>query len=136
MPHPSGEALEVAERFAGGGIGADTAHIAVDAIGGGPVGFDGHGAEAFVFDEQAGEPGALAVDLVGAVRGRAQEPHARVADGGEQGGVVGRGAVEHLCALGRQVREGGFGNRTLGTFTIHRAPLASWVTYNTQSAAR
>jgi hypothetical protein len=63
-PHPGWEAAEVGERFNGGDVVAHTAHVAVDAVGVGPIGLDRDGCEAFLLDEPLGDLGALVVELV------------------------------------------------------------------------
>src|SRR4029079_12603318 len=71
---------EVAQRVDGLGVVALAADEAVDAIGVGPVGFDGDGVEAFLADQPPRDLRADRVELVRAVRRFADEHEARVAD--------------------------------------------------------
>jgi hypothetical protein len=91
-PHPGGEAPEAAERLLRVAVGAAPAHVAVDAIGVGPVGFDGDGVEAVLFDQQLRDARAFGVELVRAVRGFAEQHEAALRGHGEQFVVVVVGA--------------------------------------------
>ncbi len=64
------------------------AHPAVDAVGVGPVGLDRDGGEALLVDQASGDPRTLAVELVSAVRGLADEDEASVPDAVHQAVVV------------------------------------------------
>ena len=72
-PHPGREAAEVAQRLLGVGVLGRPVHVAVDAVGVGPVGLDGDRAEAVLVDQPPGDPGPLAVELVRPVRGLADQ---------------------------------------------------------------
>jgi hypothetical protein len=61
-------------------VAARSARVAVDAVGIRPVGFDRHGAEAPLLNEPLGDLSPLAVELVRAVRGFAQQHQAGAAD--------------------------------------------------------
>ncbi len=63
-------------------------------MGVGPITFDGDGIEAALVDQALRDQGALAVELVRAVGGLAQQDDARVADQLEQPIVVIGGAGE------------------------------------------
>jgi hypothetical protein len=60
--------VKVGERCFRVRVIAFTADEAVDAVGVGPIRFDGHGVESPFPDETAGDVCALRVELVGAVR--------------------------------------------------------------------
>jgi hypothetical protein len=66
-PHPGRKAPEVGERRHRVGVGAHAAHVAVDAVGIGPIGLDRDGGEAPLRDEPPRDQGALAIELVRAV---------------------------------------------------------------------
>ena len=99
-PHPRGEAPEVGERFYGIDIVAHAAHVAVDAVGVGPIGLDRDGREAFLLDEPLRDLGALAVELVRAVGRLAEQHEARVADQVHERVVVWAAPVSG-CAISR-----------------------------------
>jgi len=79
-PHPARKAVEVAERCFRVRIVAGGADPAVDAIRIGPVGFDGDDVETGSGDERFRQLGAGLVELVGAVRGFADQHQAGAAD--------------------------------------------------------
>jgi hypothetical protein len=133
-PHPGGEAEEVAERVDGGRVVAGVLDEAVHAVGVGPVGFDGDGGEAFLFDQPAGEEGAVAVELVRAVGGLADEDVAGVADGREEGVVVvvcvvkgvggmlnygGNAAVAHDASIDNEGKSEACALRIIGNTATH-----------------
>ena len=95
-PHPGREALKAAQRLLGVRVLAGPADVAVDAVGVGPVGLDGDAGETLLLDQPAGDQGALAVELVGAVRGLAEQDEAGVADLLQQRVVVVRRAAEGM----------------------------------------
>ena len=99
-PHPGRESLESRQRVDGLGVVAATADVAVDAIGVGPVGLDGHGVEALLADQPLGDLRPLPIELVRAVRGLADQHEAGVADQLEQGIVV-VGRPRSGCAASR-----------------------------------
>jgi hypothetical protein len=78
-PHPDREATELAECLHCRAP-FPTAHEAVHAIGIGPVGLHCDRVEAALLDEEAGNPGSLAVELVRPVGSLPEEHHARIAD--------------------------------------------------------
>ena len=102
-PHPGGEALETAERLFGLFVSALAAHVAVDAVSVRPVGLDGDGVEAFLNDQPLSDFGALAVELVRAVRRLAQKHEARFAHQLQQRVVIRRRAFEHVRRLAHEV---------------------------------
>ena len=72
------------------------ADVAVDAVGVRPVALDRDGGEALLADQALRDPGALAVELVRAVAGLAEQHDARVADQLEQRVVVAGVAGERV----------------------------------------
>ena len=87
-PHPGRESLESRQRVDGLGIVAAAADVAVDAIGVGPVGLDGHGVEPLLADQPLGDLRPLPIKLVRAVRGLADQDETGVADQFQEGIVV------------------------------------------------
>jgi hypothetical protein len=106
-PHPGREALEVRKRIGAAGVVAEAAHIAVDAVRVGPVGLDRDGVEAALDDQPPRDRGALAVEVVAAVRRLAEQREAGAGEQLDQGRVVVGGARErHRMALHRVERGG------------------------------
>ena len=105
-PHPRGEALEVRERLVGARVVALAAHVAVDAVGVRPIGFDGNRVETLFRDEPARDRGALAVELVGAVGGLADQHEASAPEPLDQPVVIAPAALKRLEDIGRD-RHGG-----------------------------
>jgi hypothetical protein len=66
-PHPGRESLEVGKRLHGRDLGDHTAHVAVHAIGVGPVGLGRHQGEPLTLDELPRDARALPVELVRAM---------------------------------------------------------------------
>ena len=95
------------ERGVGVGVVRQAHDVAVDAVGVGPVGLDRDGGEAALVDQAPGDAGSLPVELVGAVRGLADQHEPPVAHEVEQAvvvpGLVGDGPTV--------VREGGESRR-------------------------
>ena len=87
-PHPGRKTPEAGQRFAGVGVVAGAAHVAVHARGVGPIGLDGDGHDAAFRDESLRDPGALAVELVRAVGRLPEEHEARIADHAHERRVV------------------------------------------------
>jgi hypothetical protein len=87
-PHPCGEAPEAAQRLLGAAVLATAADVAVNAGGVGPISLDGDRGEAVLRDQALRDPCSLAVELVCAVAGLAQQHDARVADPGQERVVV------------------------------------------------
>jgi hypothetical protein len=87
-PHPGGEPLEIGERVDGIHVGSDAAHVAIHAIGIGPVGFDGHRRETSVGDQALGDRRPLPIELVRAVRRLAEKDDLGLADAVEQRVVI------------------------------------------------
>jgi len=87
-PHPGGKAREAAQGLLGVGVGSCPADMAVDALGVGPVTLDGDGSEAKLADQPLGYACALAVELVRAVAGLAQQHDPCVADQRQQRIVI------------------------------------------------
>ena len=98
-PHPGGKTLETAERLVGILVITEAAYIAIDAEGVGPVGFDGHGVEAFFLDQAFGNLSALAIELMRSVRRFAEQTKTRRADKLEKQIVIGRRAFDRLCGF-------------------------------------
>ncbi len=97
-PHPGGEPPEITEGRPAAAIRADAAHVPVDAIGVGPIGFNGDRGEAMLFNQPPRDFGAIAVELVGAVRRFAEKDGLRVTHRVEQG-VVAVPVVDRLDML-------------------------------------
>jgi hypothetical protein len=95
-PHPRREALEAAERRARFRVVRLAAHVAVDAVRVGPVGLDRDGRETPLRDEPLRDLGALAVELVRAVRSLAQQREPRLAHRLQQRVVVRARALQHV----------------------------------------
>ena len=95
------------------------AHVAIDAVGVGPVALDRDRGEAVLGDQALGDARALAVELVRSVAGLAEQHDARVADQREQRVVVAMVAgervrlaperVEHRVLAERQRQRRGHG---------------------------
>ena len=66
-PHPRREPLESTQRFVGGGVLAQAAHVAVDPVGVWPVGLGGDRTESLLLDQPFRDRGARLVELVRAV---------------------------------------------------------------------
>jgi hypothetical protein len=98
-PHPPGETPEIGERFGGIEIVAGTADIAVDPVGVGPVRLDRDGREPLLVDQPLGDPGSLAIELVGAVGRLAEQHKARVADQVHQRIIIPVGAGQSMGGL-------------------------------------
>ena len=105
-PHPGGEALEVGQRLRGPGVAPRPSHEAVDAPGVGEVGLGGDAAEAQVDDEPLGQLGSPLVELVGAVRGLADEHDAGVARELEDGIEVVHRPCHRPCRLRDRADQG------------------------------
>jgi hypothetical protein len=105
-PHPGREALEAAQGLLGGSILAAAAHVAVHAVGVGPVAFDGDRAEALVLDEPPGDGRPLFVELVRAVARLADEHVVGVTDDVHQRVVVPCCAGEHAQLRAEAGRRG------------------------------
>ena len=99
-PHPRGKAPEPGERFYCVGVALLAAHIAIHAIGAGPIRLCGNGRKTFFLDEPLGDLGALPIKLVGAVRRRPQQDEARIVDEIHERIIVMSGAVQRMrdCA--------------------------------------
>jgi hypothetical protein len=91
-PHPAREVSETRQGLLGRGDASPAPDVAVDPLGVRPVGLDGDGREVALLDETAGDLGALAVELLGAVGAVADQDVAGVADQVEQWVVVARHA--------------------------------------------
>ena len=72
-----GKRRKSGQRLVGARVVAATAHVAVDAIRVRPVGLDRDGGEALLADQPLGDLGALAIELVRAVRRFAEQDEAR-----------------------------------------------------------
>ena len=105
-PHPGGEALEVGQRLRGPGVAPRPSHEAVDAPGVGEVGLCCDAAEAEVDDEPLGQLGSPLVELVGAVRGLADEHDAGVARELEDGIEVVHRPCHRPCRFRDRVDQG------------------------------
>ena len=87
-PHPRREAAEVGECRIGVGIVREPHDVAIDPVRVGPVALDRDDGEAELVDQPARDAGPLAVELVSAVRGLADEHELLVADEIEQRVVI------------------------------------------------
>ena len=114
-PHPAREAREVAERGGGVGVVVGAAGPAAGAVGVGPVGLDGHRVKAPLLDQPLRDVGAGGVELVGAVRGLAEQHAAGVADAVDEGVEVGGGAGQLMRARADRSGVGGAAHRGAGT---------------------
>src|SRR5439155_2316941 len=63
-PHPRREALEIGERINALAIVRKAAHVAIDAVRVGPIGFDGNCGKPFLLDEPLGNLRTFAIELV------------------------------------------------------------------------
>src|SRR5919106_2477740 len=117
-PHPRRKASEVGERLYGIEVIAHASHVAVDAVRVGPIGFDRDRREAFLLDQPLGDLGALAVELVRAVRRLAEQREARIADQVHERVVVPRSAGQRLGAAAHRQSE-----RVIGRARLWRPAL-------------
>ena len=108
-PHPGRESPESRQGVDGLGIVAAAADEAVDAIGVGPVGLDGHGVEALLADQPLGDLRTLAIKLVRAVRRLADQDEAGVADQLQEGIIVVGRTRSRCTAVTHGLRRGGRG---------------------------
>ena len=88
-PHPSRESLKVRQRCIGILVIGRSHHVAVDAVGIGPVSFDGDCSESTLVNQAAGNPGPFPVKVVRAMRRFADQDETPVAYEVEQGVIVG-----------------------------------------------
>ena len=120
-PHPCRKALKSIQGLGGIDVLAEALHVAVDAVGVGPVRFDGDGAEAFLANETLSDQCAVAVELMGSVGGFSDEYEASISDEVEQAVVVCRRAGQGMSSIPHQVDRYGK-SRVLHT-PIHLARL-------------
>ena len=92
-PHPCGEPPKASERGVGILVGRHTHHISVDPVGVRPISLDGDDREAQFVDQAPGDPGALAIELMGAMGCLADQDEAPVADEAQQRVVI----LDHAC---------------------------------------
>src|SRR6266850_2595214 len=95
-PHPRGKAPQTGERFYCVGIALLAAHVVIYAIGAGPIRLRGNSCKPLLLNEPLGDPGALPVKLVGAVRRRPEQNQASIADEIHEQIVVASGAVQRV----------------------------------------
>jgi len=94
-PHPGGEALEAGEgrlRI----VVSSRPRPAAGAVGIGPVRLPDHAREPQLRDESLRDPGALAIDVVAAVRRLAEEHEARIASHPQERVVVALAAAQEV----------------------------------------
>src|SRR5215211_268850 len=96
--------MKVAERSFCVRVIAFTADEAVDAVGVGPIRFDGHGVESPFRDETAGDIRALRVKLVGAVRRLPEKDDLGSIESLQQRIDIGRFASQRECGVSDSVR--------------------------------
>ena len=100
--------MKVAERCFRVRVIAFTADEAIDAVGVGPIRFDGDGVESSLLDESAGDVRALRVELVGAVRRLSEKDDLRSIESLQQWTDVGRFASQRECGMGDGFRRRGW----------------------------
>src|SRR5436305_3156974 len=95
-PHPDGEAFETCERFAARDIVVHAAHIAIDAVGIGPVSLDSDRCKAFLGNQSLRNLCSRLVELVRAVGGLTKQDKVGITDHVQQGIVILLGAGERM----------------------------------------
>ncbi len=98
-PHPGRKSAEVGKRLHGVRVSARPSHVAIDAIGVGPVGFDRHGRKSLLDNQPASDERALSIEFVRAVRRFAEEHDTRISDALDQRVVLRRIAFQHNGAV-------------------------------------
>lgn len=91
-PHPAREAREC---LALAGLGCAMAHIAINPLGVGPIGFDRDDVEPVVLNEIPRDGSAGAIEFARAVRGFTQKHQIRIAE-------PGKGQTERIRMFGRR----------------------------------